>query len=135
MSATAAVSSRRAGAPTVGMPVAEDFRVESRTAARDPGRRAADRNRLLAIDPAIRGFLDDRPSYLPPVAIGEAVRGMTLGRVSARATRVFRRIDRALLAAWEEFSIATGQALGLEILEPDPACRSPRTWARWALRA
>src|SRR6185503_8030047 len=25
-----------------------------------------------------------------------------------------------LLAAWEQFSIATGQALGLEILEPDP---------------
>ena len=29
---------------------------------------------LISIDPAIRGWLDDRPSYLPPVAIGAPVR-------------------------------------------------------------
>ena len=37
--------------------------------------------RVGSVDPAIRGFLDDRPSYLPPVALGEPVAGMSLGEV------------------------------------------------------
>lgn len=35
----------------------------------------------ISIDPAIRGWLDDRPSYLPPVGIGEPVRSLGLARV------------------------------------------------------
>lgn len=35
----------------------------------------------ISLDPAIRGWLDDRPSYLPPVAIGEPVRAIGLARV------------------------------------------------------
>jgi hypothetical protein len=103
-----------------GMPVAADFRVETA-----PLRGLADgefliRNLLLAIDPAIRGFLDDRPSYLPPVAIGEAVRGMTLGRVEdSRDKRYPPGSLVRLLAAWEQFSIANEDALGLEVVEPD----------------
>jgi len=105
----------------VGMPVAEDFRVEAAPLRTITDDELLIENRLLAIDPAIRGFLDDRPSYLPPVAIGEAVRGMTLGRVvDSRDARFPPGSIVRLLAAWEEFSIATGQALGLEILEPDP---------------
>ncbi|KDN87225.1 NADP-dependent oxidoreductase [Kitasatospora cheerisanensis] len=32
------------------------------------------RTRYLSVDPAMRGWLDDRPSYLPPVGIGEVMR-------------------------------------------------------------
>ncbi|MGW7410628.1 hypothetical protein ACWGI9_44395 [Streptomyces sp. NPDC054833] len=38
-----------------------------------PGRFAG-RTRVISLDPAMRGWLDDRPSYLPPVAIGEVMR-------------------------------------------------------------
>jgi NADPH-dependent curcumin reductase CurA len=102
------------------MPVAEDFRLEVASTP-DPGRgELLIQNLLLAIDPAIRGFLDDRPSYLPPVAIGEAVRGMTLGRVVASADERYRAGSLVrLLAAWEDFSIATRDALGLEVVEPE----------------
>jgi NADPH-dependent curcumin reductase CurA len=41
------------------------------------------RNHFASIDPAMRGWLDDRPSYLPPVAIGDAMRAGTVGRVLA----------------------------------------------------
>src|SRR5262245_11467550 len=101
-----------------GMPVAADFRVQTA-----PLRELVDgeflvQNQLLAIDPAIRGFLDDRPSYLPPVAIGEAVRGMTLGRVAeSRDARYPSGSVVRLLAAWEQFSIANKDALGLEVVE------------------
>lgn len=35
----------------------------------------------VSLDPAIRGWLDDRPSYLPPVGIGEPIRSLGLARV------------------------------------------------------
>jgi len=73
------------------------------------------RNRVFAIDAAIRGFLDDRPSYLPPVAIGEVVRGMALGEVVESRLDGFAPGDivRAL-AGWEEHSVLNADALGLE---------------------
>ena len=54
------------------------------------------------MDPAIRGFLDDRKSYMPPVAIGETVRGMTLGRVLESRNPAIREgaFIRAL-AGWQ----------------------------------
>jgi len=39
------------------------------------------RNLLLSFDPAIRGWLDDVPSYLPPVAIGAPVRAGAVAQV------------------------------------------------------
>ncbi len=39
------------------------------------------RNLFLAFEPAMRGWLDDVPSYIPPVAIGEVMRASTVGQV------------------------------------------------------
>lgn len=37
----------------------------------------------LSLDPAMRGWLDDVRSYIPPVGIGEVMRGSTIARVLA----------------------------------------------------
>ncbi|KAL1843601.1 hypothetical protein VTJ49DRAFT_884 [Mycothermus thermophilus] len=37
----------------------------------------------VSFDPAMRGWLDDRRSYVPPVQIGEVMRAMTISRVLA----------------------------------------------------
>jgi len=39
------------------------------------------RNLFLAFEPAQRGWLDDVPSYIPPVAIGEVMRASTVGQI------------------------------------------------------
>ena len=39
------------------------------------------RNLYLAFEPAMRGWLDDVPSYIPPVQIGEVMRASTVGQV------------------------------------------------------
>ena len=99
----------------VGIPVADDFaRDNVPLPAVAPGTMLV-RNRVLAIDAAIRGFLDDRPSYLPPVALGDPVRGMALGEVIESAIDGFAPGDivRAL-AHWEEYSLLRADALGLE---------------------
>lgn len=99
-----------------GAPRASDFRIETARAPDLAPGQFMIANKILSIDPAIRGFLDDRESYLPPVALGETVRGMTLGQVvaSRRADMPEGAYVRAL-AGWEEFSVL-GDALGLEIV-------------------
>ena len=39
------------------------------------------RSVYLSLDPAMRGWLIDRPSYVPPVQIGEIMRGLAIGIV------------------------------------------------------
>ncbi len=41
------------------------------------------RNRVLAFEPAMRGWIDDKPNYMPPVPIGGVMRGMSAGEVIA----------------------------------------------------
>jgi NADPH-dependent curcumin reductase CurA len=104
-----------------GVPCAADFRLEP--APDQPLREGECRiaNCFLSMDPAIRGFLDDRPSYLPPVAIGETVRGMSLGRVisSRHAQRPEGSYVRAL-SGWEDLSVLPPDAVGLETVTPLP---------------
>lgn len=39
------------------------------------------RTEWISLDPTNRGWINDMPGYLPPVAIGETMRGLGLGRV------------------------------------------------------
>jgi NADPH-dependent curcumin reductase CurA len=39
------------------------------------------RTEWISLDPTNRGWISDTPGYLPPVAIGETMRGLGLGRV------------------------------------------------------
>jgi NADPH-dependent curcumin reductase CurA len=41
------------------------------------------RNLYLSLDPAMRGWLNDAPSYVPPVGIGEVMRAGAVGVVTA----------------------------------------------------
>ena len=51
--------------------------------APDPGEgEFAGRTQLISLDPAMRGWLDDRPSYIPPVGLGEVMRAGTIVEVT-----------------------------------------------------
>jgi NADPH-dependent curcumin reductase CurA len=108
----------------VGEPVAEDFRLEEAPLPELAEGEALVAVRTLSIDPAIRGFLDDRPSYLPPVAIGETVRSMVLGEVirSRNPALAEGRLVRAL-GGWAEQVILCPDAIGLEPFDPASGTR------------
>lgn len=38
-------------------------------------------NHYISLDPAMRGWMNDRPSYIPPVALGEVMRAGSIGEV------------------------------------------------------
>ncbi len=65
-----------------GAPVAADFAlVEEPVPALADGEFLIE-NRFASLDPAIRGWLDDAPSYMPPIALGDPVRSTTVGVVA-----------------------------------------------------
>jgi hypothetical protein len=65
--------------------------------AADPGPgEFAGRTRVISLDPAMRGWLDDRPSYLPPVGIGEVMRAGSVIEVTASNHKGYQPGDLVL---------------------------------------
>jgi NADPH-dependent curcumin reductase CurA len=77
--------------------------------------------RVGSVDPAIRGFLDDRPSYLPPVALGAPINGMSLGEVVTSKNPAYP-VGTLLrvFATWSDHYVVGPDALGLEVVKPQP---------------
>jgi len=64
-----------------GEPVPEDFQlVEEEIPSPPPGGFVV-RNHYCSLDPAQRGWMDDAPSYIPPIALNDPVRATTIGVV------------------------------------------------------
>jgi NADPH-dependent curcumin reductase CurA len=103
----------------------EDFRLEDVALPELEAGDVALETLFISIDPAIRGWLDDRPSYLPPVEIGAPVRAFGLARVTASRSSRFavgdvlrgfvgwqrRQIVSSTGAGWERISSREGVAL------------------------
>ena len=64
-----------------GMPVADDFELASGDTPILQDGQFLIQNRYASLDPAMRGWMDDAPSYMPPIPLGDAVRASTVGVV------------------------------------------------------
>jgi NADPH-dependent curcumin reductase CurA len=47
------------------------------------------RNHYASLDPAMRGWMDDAPSYMPPIPLGTPVRASTVGEIVASKSAEF----------------------------------------------
>lgn len=67
---------------------------------------------MISLDPAMRGWLDDRPSYLPPVGIGEVMRAGAVGEVIASQHAQFP-IGVGVQSAFgvQQFAVSDGQGV------------------------
>ena len=66
------------------------------------------RNHFASLDPAQRGWMDDVPSYLPPIILGDAVRATTVGQIHASANPDYVAGDWVIgLNGIEEYSVAS----------------------------
>jgi NADPH-dependent curcumin reductase CurA len=63
----------------VGLPVPEDFELVEEAIPKARDGTVLVRNHLCSLDPGIRGWLEDVPSYIPPIALNDAVRAITVG--------------------------------------------------------
>ena len=61
----------------------------------------------LSFDPAMRGWMEDRPSYLPPVAIGELMRAGAVGEVVESRAPGFAPGDLVQgTFGWQDYALA-----------------------------
>ena len=74
----------------VGLPGQQTFRLVEKPLGEPAEGEILVRNRYLSLDPAMRGWMNDVKSYIPPVAIDEVMRALGVGEVSPRATRTSR---------------------------------------------
>jgi NADPH-dependent curcumin reductase CurA len=66
----------------------------------------------LSLDPANRGWVTDRKSYMPPVAIGEVMRGIGLGVVAQSNHAKFKVGDLVQgLLGWQTYALSDGKGL------------------------
>ena len=67
---------------------------------------------MLSLDPAMRGWMRDVPSYIPPVGIGEVMRAIGVGQVVAsRHDRVKEGQYVSGLFGIQEYATVSGDAL------------------------
>ena len=94
-----------------GVPVPEDFALVEEAIPSSPPGGFVVRNCYCSLDPAQRGWMDDAPSYMPPIALGEPIRATTVGVVHASDSPEFQPGDWVMgLNALEDYSV--GQAGG-----------------------
>ncbi|HYB29164.1 MAG TPA: NADP-dependent oxidoreductase [Solirubrobacteraceae bacterium] len=72
----------RLAARPVGLPKPSDWEYVEEPAPEPAEGQFQVRLEYLSLDPAMRGWMNDGRSYVPPVAIGEVMRGGGLGRVT-----------------------------------------------------
>ncbi|MFY0610253.1 MAG: NADP-dependent oxidoreductase [Hyphomicrobiaceae bacterium] len=103
-----------------GVPDANHFSVED-TTVRD----LADGEFLIkiqywSIDPAMRGWVNDAPNYLPPVAIGEAMRSFAVGAVAASRSTDYKEGDVVTgMFGWQSYAISNGDNVDRKVEEID----------------
>jgi NADPH-dependent curcumin reductase CurA len=98
-----------ASRPT-GIPSPDNFRLEEVEVPALADGEVLLENRVFALEPAVRGMLDEGKSYVPAVAIGGRIPTMVLGRVVQSRNPKFREGDygRALIG-WEEYSVVSAE--------------------------
>jgi NADPH-dependent curcumin reductase CurA len=80
------------------------------------------RNLYISFDPAMRAWMEDRPSYIPPVQIGEVMRASGVGQVVESRHPDFRPGDFVQgLFGWQEWAVGgTGLARAEKIPKDVP---------------
>jgi NADPH-dependent curcumin reductase CurA len=74
----------------------------------------------LSLDPTMRGWARDEPSYLPPVQLGEVMRGGAAGHVVASNNAAYPVGAPVMgLLGWQEFAVVGGNSGMLANVLPD----------------
>jgi len=98
-----------------GIPTPANFRIEETPLPDLAEGQVLLANQVFAIDPAVRGMLDDVKSYMPPVPIGGLIPTMVLGQVVKSRNANFKEGDWGRgFVGWEEYSVLDPSGVGFE---------------------
>ena len=78
------------------------------------------RNLYLSIDPTYRAWMNETPTYLPPIPIGDVMRGVAIGVVEQSNKPAFPEGAHVQgLLGWQDYAVSNGS--GLTLLPDNPA--------------
>lgn len=103
----------------VGVPQAEHFAITT-AAVPDlaPGQNLV-ANRFVAVEPAMRGWVNAAPNYSPPVPVGDVMRAFGVGEVVASQADGFKPGDRvAGMFGWQRYA-AIDAAIARRVTDHD----------------
>ncbi|HEV2315380.1 MAG TPA: NADP-dependent oxidoreductase [Candidatus Acidoferrales bacterium] len=96
----------------VGMPKRSDWNYKQESVRHLTDGELLAKILYISLDPAMRGWMNDSKSYVPPVAIGETMRALALGRVLASKNASFAIGDYVYgPLGVQEFAITNGGAI------------------------
>ena len=107
----------------VGLPQASDWSLRGGTGLRSPGTGGSCvRQSYISLDPAMRGWLNDGRSYLPPVGIGEVMRAGAIGSVvaSEQPDSRWATTSSASSASWSTRVATAGGVTGRHDVDAAP---------------
>ncbi|HXQ89977.1 MAG TPA: NADP-dependent oxidoreductase [Acidimicrobiales bacterium] len=75
--------------------------------------------RFLSIDPTIRTWMDDAPGYLPPIELGDTVRGGGVGEVVRSNSDRYAVGDLVVgMTGWQDYVIADEGSAAMQVIPP-----------------
>lgn len=96
----------------VGMPEASNFELATVELPQPGAGEVLVRNAWMSVDPYMRGRMYDRPSYVPPFQIGQALQGGAVGKVVTSNDPKFQPGDWVeSMNGWREAYVTAGAAL------------------------
>jgi NADPH-dependent curcumin reductase CurA len=102
----------RLAARPKGLPQDSDFQLTEEPIPQPEEGQVLVRNLFLSLDPAMRGWMNEGRSYVPPVGIGEVMRGLTIGEVVESRHPDFAVGDIVSgILGWQRYGVARGKEL------------------------
>ncbi len=90
----------------VGVPQAEHFTITTAPVPELAPGQILVANRFVAVEPAMRGWVNAAPNYSPPVPVGDVMRGFGVGEVVASRAAAFAVGERvAGLFGWQRYAV------------------------------
>jgi NADPH-dependent curcumin reductase CurA len=103
-----------------GMPKRTDFDYAEEAVPEPGDGEVLVRNLYISLDPAMRGWMNDARSYIPPIAIGEVIRAGAVAKVvQSRHSRIAEGEYVTGMLGMQEYAVAPGD--NLTRLDPDLA--------------
>ena len=113
----------------VGLAKAEDWQFTEEAVAEPADGQVLVKTLVLSLDPAMRGWLNEGKSYIPPVGIGEVMRAGGIGRVVASKNPAFQPGDVVSgLLGVQEYCQAAAGVPGGRLKKIDLKLGTPARW-------
>ena len=103
-----------------GIPQAKHFSVEEVSVPDLADREILIRTLFWSVDPAMRGWANDAPNYLPPVEIGAAMRAFAVGKIVESRHPDYEVGETVSgMFGWQRYAISDGGSVDRKVTQTD----------------